>query len=460
MKSIILALSLLCLGTLSAQKYNKEYLQKQNRELQSEIAKLNKILAQTKKESKNSLVYVVTLKDKIKKRETYLSNATKEKRFIEDDIYLKQLEINKYRRELADLRKDYGKVLVKAYKNKTVQNKILFVLGSKDLSQAFRRVKYLQLYSDYQDDQADEIRAKIAEIEGLKKSREKDIQEKERLLANQKAEIQKLEGEKVEKDKVVQEFKKNEKQIIAQLKQKQAQQQKLDTQIRLAIEEEIAIARKKEEERQARLLAEKRAREEKERQARLLAEKEEKERQAALARNKPSSKTTPTIVSTPTTAPKVESSKPKEVEIPKSDYTKLSEGFANNQGKLPSPLPGGIVVSHYGRHEHPTIPGLMVNNKGVDISAGANGIAKAIFNGKVSRVVKFDGNLMAIMIQHGEYFSVYTNIDDPYVKQGDIVRTGQDIGHVFVNENNRSVTNLMIYKDKQIQNPETWIRLY
>ncbi len=463
MKVKLLILTFLIIGSVTAQKYNKAYLQKQNKEIQTEISRLNKILAQTKKESKISLVYVVTLNDKIKKREEYLSNARKEKRFIEDDIYLKQLEINKYKRELVDLRKDYGKVLIKAYKNKTVQNKMMFVLASKDLGQAFRRVKYLQLYSDYQDDKADEIRKKIAEIEALKRSREEDILAKKKLLVIQENEIKKLEGEREEKNKVAKQFQKNQKQIIAQLRQKQSQQQQLDAQIQLAIQEEMEIARKREE---ARRLAEKKAREEKERIEREKREAAEKAEQEALAksgkgRNKKSDASNPDLtVTSTTTNPRLESAKPKEVIIPKSDYTKLSEDFAANRGRLPSPLPGGIVVSHYGRHEHPTIPGLMVNNKGVDISASANGIAKAIFNGTVQRVMKHDGNLVAIMVQHGEYFSVYTNIDDPFVKTGDKVRTGQDLGHVFVNENNRSVTNLMIYKDRQIQNPETFIKLY
>ncbi len=466
--SVFIALFFLSISW--AQKtYDKAYLQNQNKKIQADISRLNKILAETKKESKNSLVYVVALDDKINNREQYISNAKKEQRFIEDDIYLKQLEINKYKRELADLRKDYGEVLVTAYKNKTVQNKMMFVLSSKDFGQAFRRIKYLQLYSDYQDKKASEIKDKIAAIEELKTSREKDIQDQKRLLAKQESEITKLETERVEKNKAVQEFKKNEGKIVAQLREKQKQQQKLEAQIQLAIEEEIAIEREKERKRLAKLEEERKERErlarieaEKAAEAKALAEKEAK-RLADLkaaedkAKGIETPKAEPLVVATP--KPVIKET-PKEVVIPKSEYEKLSTSFEANRGRLPSPIPGGVVVSHYGRHEHPLIPGLMVNNKGVDISGPANSIAKAVFKGKVSRVMKPDGNLLAIMIQHGEFYSVYTNIDDPYVKVGDMVSTGQDLGHVFVNENNRSMTKFMIYNGKNIDNPESWIRLY
>src|SRR5690606_22813901 len=131
-------------------KAQKEKLQQQNSSLKKEISGLNKDLQKNQSESKTSLLYVQNLDKKITAQSQLMTGLTKEKRYIEDEIYLTQLEINKLSRELVELRKEYKEILVKAYKNKSVENKLLFVLSSESLSQAFRRIKYIEKYSEYQ----------------------------------------------------------------------------------------------------------------------------------------------------------------------------------------------------------------------------------------------------------------------------------------------------------------------
>lgn len=236
-------------GVLQAQiteqelKAQKDKLQQQNNALKKEISQLNKDLQQNQTESKTSLLYIKNLDSKISAQTKLVGGLTKEKRYIEDEIYLKQLEINKLNRELGELRKEYKDILVKAYKNKSVENKLLFVLSSKSLKEAFYRVKYIQKYSEYQLGKADEILGKTDQIVKEKAAREKSKAEKEALLAQQSVIVDELEGEKIVKQKVVEEFKKNAGEIAQQIKSKQIEQQTIDGEINKIIEEEIRLAR-------------------------------------------------------------------------------------------------------------------------------------------------------------------------------------------------------------------------
>lgn len=255
---------LLC-GILFSQK--KEQLQKQNIELKKQISSINANLAKTQQQSKLSVAYLNDVNKKIQLREKVYTNTQKEKRLIEDDIYLRQLEINRQNRELAVLRKNYAEVLVKAYKNKGVQNKVTFILSSKNLGQALRRVQYLKDYSDYQDKKAAEISDAARRLLQNVALKQKSVKDKETILSNQQKDLLTIAAEKKQKETLLQEFKKNEAQLTAELKQKQTESKKLEGQIRSIIAEEIKIAKANEA---ARLKAEA----EKVRLAKIAAERE------------------------------------------------------------------------------------------------------------------------------------------------------------------------------------------
>lgn len=224
-------------------KAQKEKLQQQNSALKKEISQLNKELQRNQSESKTSLLYINNLDSKISAQTKLVNGLAKEKRFIEDEIYLKQLEINKLSRELNELRKEYKDILIKAYKNKSVENKLLFVLSSTSLREAFNRVKYLQRYSDYQLGKAEEIMGKSEAIVKEKAAREKSKQEKEALLAQQSVMKDELENEKGAKQKVIEEYKKNAGTISQEIANKQREQKTIDSEINKIIEEEIRLAK-------------------------------------------------------------------------------------------------------------------------------------------------------------------------------------------------------------------------
>lgn len=245
-KRLSFLIGIFLVSFFSAQK--KEQLQKQNADLKKQISSINANLAKTQQQSKLSVAYLNEVEKKIGLREKVYTNTQKEKRLIEDEIYLRQLEINRQNRELAVLRKNYAEVLVKAYKNKGSQNKVTFILSSKNLGEALRRIQYLKDYSDYQDKKAAEISTAAKVLQENIALKQKSAADKEMILSNQKKDLLTIEAEKKTKQTLLQEFKKNEVQLTGELKQKQAESKQLEGQIRSIIAEEIRIAKAKEAE--------------------------------------------------------------------------------------------------------------------------------------------------------------------------------------------------------------------
>ena len=208
LKKISLFIVILCANLLFSQR-TKEDLQKQSAELKKQIALINAELAKAKDETKLSIAYLNNINKKISLREKVYNNTQKEKRFIEDDIYLRQLEINKLNRELKVLKEEYAKVLVNAYKSKGVQNKVTFILSSKNFGEAMRRVQYLKKYGEYQDKKSAEISDKAIQIKKTIALREKSKKEKENLLVKQNNELITISQERKEKEILLEDFKKN-----------------------------------------------------------------------------------------------------------------------------------------------------------------------------------------------------------------------------------------------------------
>lgn len=284
-KNLSFLIALFLCGTVFSQQ-SKEQLQKQNSELKKQIAAINSNLAKTQKESKLSVAYLNEVNTKIQLREKVYTNTQKEKRLIEDDIYLRQLEINRQNKELTVLRKNYAEVLVTVYKNKGLQNKVTFILSSKSLGEALRRVQYLKDYSDYQDKRAAEISDAARQLLQNISLKQKSVNDKVTILSNQQKDLLTIEAEKKLKENLLQDFKKNEAKLTVELKQKQTESRALEGQIRSIIAEEIKIAKAKEE-------ANRKAEAEKIRLAKLAADREKaridaenKARMEALAMEK------------------------------------------------------------------------------------------------------------------------------------------------------------------------------
>ena len=488
------------------QPNNKEALQKQSAKLRQEIADLNKALAESKSESKTSIVYIANLNKKLTARAELVTNTRKESRILDDEIYLNQLEINKLRRELKELREGYADVLIRSYKNKSIQNKVLFILSSDNISQAFRRMKYLQKYSEYQDRKVAEINAKQQEILNTIELREKAKKDKLIVLAQQQNQMDHLNVEKKEKEVIVAKYMKEQGDIVAKIKQKQSQRQALDKQVQAIIAEEIRIVKAKEaeERRQAELaelarkktLEEERARKAKEAElaakklaeekaiaarkaaeeaieAKRIADKEESDRVAAKKAEE-AKKVAEQAAAERAAADKLAAQKTaaaEKAEVKAEEKRKsmgvtspsspsaseaLSKSFEANRNSLPWPV-AGTIVSEFGKTPHPVVPGIVVDHQGVEIAASSGSLAKAVFSGTVSRIIVIPGGGKAVLISHGGYFTLYSNLSTVIVSVGDKVNTGQSLGKIYTDDTNTTLLGFQVWKGTVPQNPANWI---
>lgn len=459
MKKIVVFFLILSVGIVSAQ-YDKAKLQKESRALQSQIAKLNKSLKETRANSSKSILYLKQLKTKIATQQKLVNNTRKEKRLLEDEIYLSQLEINKLRREMLELKKEYKEVLVNAYKNKSLQNRVLFILASKNFTEAFRRVKYLEKYSGFQGEKADEIKEKEKAIEKKIEEREKAKNSKEILLAKRKVLQENLEKERLEQNKILASYRQNESNIKTEIKAKEKRNRTLDAKIEAIIKEEIRIAREKAEaERKAR---EEAARKERERLAKIEAArkaKEEAARKAAIAKakseGKEPEKPKEVAVNTPPPKPKP---KPTKTYESRSTSEALASNFSASKGKLPWPVSKGEIVGKFGTQPHPLVPSTTINNSGVKIATGRGQVAKSVFKGTVTRVIAVQGGNKAVMVSHGSYFTVYNNLSSVYVSQGQTISAGQKIGTIYTDTDGNTILDFQIWKGSSKQNPAYWVR--
>ena len=513
-KKISLVIGLLLFGLHFGQK---EQLQKQSAEIKKQIAAINADLAKSKNESKLSIAYLNNVNQKIALREKVYNNTHKEKKFIEDEIYLQQLEINRQNKEIAVLRKNYAAVLVNAYKNKGMQNKVTFILSSKSVGEAIRRAQYLKQYSEYQERKALEISNAADKLKRALTQRQVSVKEKDKLLVNQQKELQTIEVERKQKEVLLEEFKKNEAKLTAELKQKQAQNKVLEGKIRSIIAEEIRIAKaneatKKKEEaekiRLAKIAADKekakidlenkakaealeKARKEAEAEVRKTAElaakkaEEEKKRNDAAAKAEASAKDEARKVAAAKEAEeanrrakeaadklaaarnaeaalakkKEEEKKVVETRVNTNFGVSKVEGsnFAENKGKIGFPVDKGQVTHRYGRQPHAVFKNIWEENDGIKISVPAGGKAKCVFPGVVSQITASPDGTKAVIVKHGNYFTVYANLSSTSVSKGQNVAAGTYIGTIGRDYDDSYTLDFQIWNDLNHIDPTPWL---
>jgi septal ring factor EnvC (AmiA/AmiB activator) len=387
---------------VTAQQPDKITLQNQKQQIERDIEYTNDLLEETRKGKKNSLNELAILERKIKMREDLIQTINDEILFIDEQISNDNFEIQRLTSELNALKNEYAKMIYFAFKNRKIYDKLMFVFSSKDFNQAYQRLKYLQQYSIYRRTQGElitksqaEIAFKIAQLEVQKK-------EKVDLLVEKEVEMQKIVLTRQEKNDMVQSLNLKEFELKKSLKEKEH----AATQLQKAIEAIIA---------------------------------EEIRRAAEVAREKGMNTPAEVLALTP-------------------EERLISDNFIANQGKLPWPVERGIVTSTFGEHPHPVLNGVKVRNNGIDIITNAGSYARAIFEGEVTRIISVPDYFTVVIIRHGEYLSVYSNLDGVTVHKGDIVKTKQSIGLIHTdNEKAKTEFHFELWKGKILQNPLDWI---
>ena len=389
-------------GNLSAQ--TKKELEKRKQQLQKEIDETNKELKATSKSKSLTASQVNALKKKIRLRQELIGTINGELDGLTNQISTTTSEIGTLEQKMTRLKDEYANMILFAQRNQGSYQRLMYVFASSDFNQAYKRLKYLQQYSENRKKQAAMIESTQNQLQSKKQTLEIQKVEKTSLRNSELKQKQNLEADKKQQDRLLVNLQDREKKLKKQLAEKQKAKRKLDKAIDDLIRKEIASAKKK-----------------------------------ATASGKKNVTSENVFSLTP-------------------EAQKLSSSFAGNKGKLPWPVEKGSISSSFGEHPHPELKGIVVKNNGIDIRSAANSSARSIFDGEVTGVITIPGANSAVIIRHGEYLSVYSNLSSVYVKKGDKVTTRQKIGNVYT-DTEESVTelHLEIWKGTSKLDPAGWL---
>ena len=375
---------------------SKSQLKKKKAKIQKEINKLNGLLGETRTNKRRSEIQLLILNKKIGARKDLISAIGNEVFFLNKQITYQNNQIDTLKSKLLELKNQYTKMVQFAYKNRNATNKLIFIFSSEDFNQAYKRLKYIHEIAEYRKYQSQQIILAAEKVEEKIIELEQKKFRKLNLKEHKKAEFNRLQEEQGERQEVYVELRKDEKKLKANLNKKRSESRKLQVAIKKIIEREIAEAKKRAE------------------------------------------KSNGSIGLTP-------------------KAKKLSKDFTTNKGKLPWPVSRGVVSGKFGNHKHAVYEHLTTINNGIDILTNKGTKARSVFKGKVAAVIVLPGGKKAILIQHGEFFTMYSNLAKVLVNKGDEVSTQEDIATILTDENGKTEIHFEIWQGNQKQNPSFWI---
>ncbi|WP_291275603.1 peptidoglycan DD-metalloendopeptidase family protein [Flavobacterium sp.] len=399
-----------------AQEDAQQKLEARKEQLQKELAEMRNKYQNERVKEKSVLKEINKIEEQIKVSANLINTISKQTRLLSDDIYLTQLEINKLNRELQVMKEDYAKMIVKSYKSRSDQSKIMFILSSNSFLQAYKRIQYMKQYAGYRKMQAEEIKQKqvklnrsVQHLEGKKKEKEVVLQESTKA----KQEHEKI---KQEKEKVAKSIQKDKKKYAAEIEKMKKEQRDIDRKIKKMIAEAIAAANKK-----------------------------NAEKTKANTGTKSGTNTKPVAVS----STKIELTPEGKVE---------SDNFKANKGRLPWPVEKGAIYIPYGNSKHPEFSNLDVHNSGIDIKTESGMMARSVFAGEVSGIqVSQSTGTYTVMVRHGDFFTTYSNLSSVSVTQGQKVGIKQTLGKIKTNFAGLTVMKFTLSQNITTLNPNSWI---
>ncbi len=425
---LCMALTLTLLATVEAypqQSSKMRQLENKRKALLAEIDRTSKLITETEKSRKVSLRKLNLLVKQVNARKEIIETLTTEIATVEQEISKLQTELEKLTREFEVKQTSYVRSLQAMQHRSYAQEQLLFILSAKDFDQGIRRARYLKEYAGWQKQEATKLKALHAVLEVKRNEMIVVKEEKTSLLNKREEERTKLQQSEEESRKEVNKLRQQKKDLEADLSKKRKQAQALNREIEQQIAKEVAAA----------------------------AERERKRKQEEKRETPSPGKKSPTTKTQKKTSP--------DTYAMNNEELKLSGNFANNKGKLPSPITGSYsIVGSFGEHAHERLAQIRVNNNGIDLQGQANADARAVFDGVVTRIFVVEGYNNSVMVRHGNYITVYSNLVDVYVKSGDRVTAGQKLGKVFSDPDmgGASLLHFQIWKEKTKLNPQSWIR--
>ena len=426
---------------------NSKSLKKEQQQLESKISNTKKLLKQVKSNQQNSLNAIRLIDNQIKSREDLVRIYDIQVRAAEIEIIEKKQRINRLKERISNLKTQFRSMMLYSYKHRGNHRNIMFILSSQNYNEAYKRNNYLKKLAEIQKKQVAIIKQNQKVIYSDIQTINNNKQEKLSIIEEKKTEKKLIEIDRGVKQQTFNKFKQEEKNLFTQLEVAERKKQNLKQEITKAIKLEILVEQKKQEE-----IAKK---------ERAKKEKAEKEKAEKLANEEK------TIGNA---EPKKENLESKSIENTEnkivSTYTEpkesiaLGKNFQLSKGLLPWPVNSGSITEKYGKNPHPTLNGVVTNNNGIDITCSIGSNVRAVFGGEVSSIFSIQGAGKVIIVKHGNYRSVYSNIKDTYVKIGAKVATKQNIGSL-IQEGNLSICHFEIHQVingvTQSLNPSLWI---
>jgi septal ring factor EnvC (AmiA/AmiB activator) len=384
-------------------------LEKERENTLAEIEETNRLLNENKLTIGNALNRLNLLNHRIESREKMISLLNREIMNLDAGIAGKEVQIKILETEIREKKNNYANAVKKMYIHRNrLNNNLLFILSAENFTQSLHRIMYLKEYSKWQKRQAGEITEKQTKINGEKRALQNNKDKKLTLLNGRKNEEKQLNEEKSSQREEIQSLEKNKKKLLSELAKKKKQAEALDRQIAKIIAEEMARA------------------------AASGTKENKEERQAEIKGGYAM-----------TAAEKA-----------------LSSSFADNKGSLPFPLRGTYkIVNYFGVHQYKELSKVTVNNNGIDLETTSGNEARAVFDGVVSRIFVLPGYHNSIIVRHGNYLTLYSYLEQVYVKQGDKVNTGQTLGKIYTDTENGNSTLLHfeLWKEQTKLDPLPWL---
>ncbi len=381
---------------------SKKSLENRRKEIQQEIRQMQAMLSKTQSESEDLLAQLEEINLQVEAQNKLINAFRSESNALDREIKTNQKAIKDLEAELKIMKDDYAEMIYMSYKSNSSNNRLMFLLSADSFRQAYKRFQYMKQYTEFRKAQGLQIQKKAELIQVKNQELLVQKQEKVALIEESKKQQLALKKQQEKQQEIVDQIKEKESDYIAQIKDKQKEERKIDKQIEKIIKDAIAKSNKG----------------------------------SGTSSKSSSGKATFKLT---------------------AEAKQLAGQFSANKGKLPWPLEKGFVSRRYGKQNHPTLRGIVIESNGVHITTEKGAYARAIFKGKVLQIQSVRGK-KAVYIQHGNYITVYNNLETVAVKKGETVTTKQKIGKVFTDKvSKKTVLKFQIWKNTTRLNPADWI---
>jgi len=381
-----------------SQDYNEQQkkLEAQQLSIKKEIEKINILVFENKKKTKSLLDNIEDVELKISVRNKLIEVNNQQSKNLSSQIKNKNDRIYDLQIDLKNLKDEYANIVSNSYKKRSSKIKLMFLFASRDFNQAFSRFQYFKQYSAYRKEQANKIIITQKNISSLIDTLQNNRKQRELVIDENKKIKLELEGEKLEKNRLFNNLEKTNKNYLADIRRKEKESKLIDNEIQKLI-------------------------------------------RLAISESNNNDSSVNNFALTP-------------------EGRIISSNFLSNKGQLPWPLKEGVITRRFGTQPHPVVKTTTINSTGIMIATSPNSVVRSIFEGQVLSVYGFKGGNPGILVRHGKYISNYQNLSQVFVKKGDKIKTGEEIGIIFTNNTSgKAILKFNIFNELKPENPQSWL---